>query len=166
MTLLVPVSVQASASDAEVLQHLPRRRPVGCGMPQYLCVRLRMSRPAEHGVVVSMPDVVTGAGERGPQRYRVRLTAVLWTAPVLLVSAGFSWALVDLSMGHLDDVGGLLTVPISFAAVAVFLLVNVCTAGDGQQARQRSSPLVALGSVSLLIMACFGAAFLKALVQR
>ena len=116
--------------------------------------------------MVSMSDVVTGAGEQGPQRYRVRLTAVLWTVPVLLVSAGFSWAIIDLSMGHLDDASGLLTVPIAFAAVAVFLLVNVCTAGDGQQARQRSSPLVTLGSVSLLMLACFGAAFLKALVQR
>lgn len=94
------------------------------------------------------------------------MTAVLWTAPVLLVSAGFSWAVVDLSMGHLDDVGGLLTAPIAFAAVAVFLLVNVFTARDGQQARQLSSPLITLGSVSLLIVAFFGVAFLKTLVQR
>ncbi len=114
--------------------------------------------------MVPMSEVATG--EQGPQRYRVRLAAVLWTAPVLLVSAGFSWAIVDLSMGHLDDAGGLLTVPIAFAAVAVFLLINVCTARDGQQARQLSSPLVTLGSLSLLMVACFGVALLKSLVQR
>ena len=113
---------------------------------------------------MSMSEVATG--EHGPQRHRVRLAAVLWTAPVLLVSAGFSWAIVDLSMGHLDDAGGLLTVPIAFAAVGVFLLVNVFTARDGQQARQLSNPLITLGSVSLLIVACFGVALLKGLVQR
>lgn len=114
--------------------------------------------------MVSVSEVATG--EQEPQRHRVRLTAVVWTAPVLLVSAGFSWAIIDLSMGHLDDASGLLTVPIAFAAVAVFLLINVCTTRDGQQARQRSSPLITLGSVSLLILACFAAALLKALVQR
>ena len=123
-----------------------------------------MSWPVRAGVVVSVSEVATG--EQGPQRYRVRLAAVLWTAPVLLVSAGFSWAIVDLSMGHLDDAGGLLTVPIAFAAVAVFLLASVMVARDGQQARQRSSPLITLGSVSLLIMACFGVALLQGVVQR
>lgn len=114
--------------------------------------------------MVSVSDV--GTGEQGPQRHRVRLTATLWTAPVLLVSAIFCAGIVDLSMGHLDDASGLLTVPIAFAAAAVFLLVTVFTARDGQEARQRSSPLVTLGSVSLLILACFGAAILQALGQR
>lgn len=139
-------------------------RSLLCGSTQQICVRLRMSRPVRAGVVVSVSEVDTG--EQGPQRYRVRLAAVLWTAPVLLVSAGFSWAIIDLSMGHVEDSGGLLTVPIAFAAVAVFLLVNVFTARDGLQARQLSSPLITLGSVSLLILACFGVAVLKGLVQR
>ena len=107
-----------------------------------------------------------GHEEHDPSRGRVRMTAVLWTAPVVLVSTIFCWAIVDLSMGHVEDTGGLLAVPIVIAIVALILLVTVFTARDGQEAQQCSSPLVTLGTVSLLILACVVAVFLQGLGQR
>lgn len=85
---------------------------------------------------------------------------------MLLVSTIVCWAIVDLSMGHVDEEGGLLAVPGLFAIVALVLLVTVFTARDGQDAQQCSRPLVTLGTVSLLILTCVAAVVLQGLGQR
>lgn len=90
-----------------------------------------------------------------------RLMATLWTAPSLLVSAFFVWAIVDLSMGHLDDSSGLLMIPIAVALAAVGVLIAVYLAPSDDEARQRSTPLLVLGMVSLLIMTYLASQFLQ-----
>ena len=97
--------------------------------------------------------------DRGPRH--VRLAATLWTVPSLLVSAFFVWAIVDLSMGHLDDSGGLLMVPIAIAIAAVGVLITVYLAPSEHEARQRSTPLLVLGMISLLIIAYLASEFLQ-----
>ncbi len=88
------------------------------------------------------------------------MTAALLTVPILLVSTAFSWAIDDLSMGHVEDSSALLMVPIGIAAFALFVLVTVFLAPSAAEAQARSRPLVTVGTVSVLILLCLLSAVL------
>lgn len=90
-----------------------------------------------------------------------RLAATLWTVPSLLVSAFFVAAIVDLSMGHLDESSGLLMIPVAVAIAAVGVLSAVYLAPSEHEARQRSTPLLILGMLSLLILTYLASQFLQ-----
>ena len=97
--------------------------------------------------------------DRTPQHPRLAATA--WTVPSLLVSAFFVWAIADLSMGHLDESSGLLMIPIAVAIAALGVLISVYLAPSNHEARQRTTPLLALGMLSLLIIAYVASEFLQ-----
>ena len=106
-----------------------------------------------------MPVSIETDRTRPPQHPRLAATA--WTVPSLLVSAFFTWAIIDLSMGHLADSSGLLMIPIAVAIAAIGVLIAVYLAPSEHEARQRSTPLLVLGMLSLLILTYLASQFLQ-----